>query len=148
MSTSDAIRDRVGSLFDRSHDAVTTGLVVVFALILGAFAAWLLADVLPRTVTFVLAAVGFGALFYSRGTRRSVVAFGLYALAALVALIPVVYELVLALNVADPLAHLVSATDLLFVLLFWVVALVPALVGYRVASGPFVPRIRSRLPDR
>ncbi|MWG34968.1 hypothetical protein [Halomarina oriensis] len=142
MSTTDALRERFGAAFGASHDAVTTGVVVAFALVLSVFAAWVLADLLPRVLTFVLGVLGFGGVLYGRASRRAVTATGLYALAALVAAIPVVYELVLALSTAAPLVHLLSVTDLLFVGLFWVVALVPAAVGYRVASGPFLPRFR------
>lgn len=142
MSTTDALRERFGAAFGASHDALTTGLVVAFALVLSVLATWVLADLLPRALVFVVAVVGFGAVLYGRSSRRGVVATGLYALAVLVAAIPVVYEVVLVLSTADPLAHLLSVTDLLFVGLFWLVALVPAVVGYRLASGPFLPRIR------
>ncbi|MFD1512988.1 hypothetical protein [Halomarina rubra] len=145
MSTSDALRRRLDRWFGHGHDALTTGLVVGCAVVLGALAAWVGADLLPRAVLFGLGVVGFGAVLYGRPSRRGVVATALYALAALVAAVPVVYELVLAMHVADPLAHLLSVTDLLFVLVCWLLALVPALVGYRVATGPFGPRVRAAL---
>lgn len=133
---------RVLPVFDHTHDPVTTAIVVAFAAVLGLLARWMVADFGVRSLGFLVGAVGTGYLLYRQPTRRSVVAAGCYSLAALVAAVPVVYELALAANVEDPLRHLLSVTDLLFVLAFWLLAALPALVGYRVATGPFLRRLR------
>ena len=138
--------DRLLPLFDHTHDPVTTAIVVVFAAVLGLLAGWIVADFDVRFLGFLVAAVGTGYLLYDQPTRRAVAAAGFYSLAALVAAIPIVYELGLAASVDDPLRHLLSVTDLLFVLAFWLLAAVPALVGYRIAGGPFLERFRRREP--
>lgn len=150
MATRDSLADRALPVFDHTHDAVTTGVVVAFAALLGAYASWMTADLGVRFVAFAAAALGVGYLLYSEPTRRTVVASGLYALATFVAATPFVYELSVLLSgrfvaAGSPLRHVLTATDLLFVLLFLVVAAVPALVAYRLTTGPFVPRLRRRL---
>jgi len=136
------VLDGVLPLFDHTHDAVTTGVVVVFAAVLGLLAGWLAADFDVRFPAFVVGAVGTGYLLYGQPTRRAVLAAGLYSLAAVAAVAPLVYELGLVVSVDQPLRHVLSVADLLVVLSFWVVAAVPAVVGYRVASGPFLARVR------
>lgn len=153
MAARDSLADRVLPLFDRTHGPLTTGLVVAFAAVLGLYASWLTADFGARTVAFAAAAVGVGYVLYGEPTRRAVVARGLYVLAAFVAATPFVYELSILLGggyagVGSPWQHVLSVTDLLFVLLFLVVAAVPALVAYRLTTGPFLPRIRRRLTRR
>lgn len=145
MATEGRLVDRVFPLFDHTHDAVTTLVVVVFAGFLGLLAGWLAADFGVRFVAFVVGAVGTGYLLYGQPTRRAVVAAGLYSIAGLLALAPVVYELGTVAAVSDPLAHVLSPSDLLVFVLFWLFAAVPAIIGYRVATGPFLPRLRARL---
>jgi hypothetical protein len=138
-------RDRVGRflpVFEHTHDPVTTAVVLVFAVATGLLAGWITADFGVRLPAFLAGAVGSAYLLYGRRTRRTVVAAGLYALAALFALAPLTFELATVLNVDEPLRHVLSVTDLYVVLAFWLLAAVPAVVGYRVATGPFLPRIR------
>lgn len=145
MATDGGVIDRVFPLFDHTHDALTTLVVVVFAALLGLVAGWVAADFGVRFVAFVVGAVGTGYLLYGQPTRRAVLAAGLYSLAGLLALAPIVYELGTVAAVSDPLAHVLSLSDLLVVLLFWLLAAVPAIVAYRIATGPFVPRLRARI---
>ncbi|WP_255196262.1 hypothetical protein [Halorarius litoreus] len=144
MATADSLVDRVFPLFDHTHDTVTTGVVVVSAAILGFYTSWMTADFRLRTPAFVVAALALGYLLYAQDSRRGVVAGALYSLAALVVLTPLLYELTILLRAANPLQHVLSVTDLVFVLLFWVVAAVPALVAYRLTTGPLLARLRSR----
>ena len=137
---------RLLPLFDHTHDPVTTAVVVVFALLVGLLARWIVADFDVRLLGFLVGAVGTGYLLYGQPTRRAVLAAGCYSLAALVAAIPIAFELGLAASVDDPLRHVLSVTDLLFVLAFWLLAAVPGLVGYRISTGPFLPRLRGMLP--
>lgn len=140
--SAEGIAGRFLPLFDHTHDPVTTAIVVAFAAVVGLLAGWIVADFDVRFLGFLVGAVGTGYLLYDQPTRRAVLAAGFYSLAALVAAIPIVYELALAANVDDPLRHVLSVTDLLFVLAFWLLAAVPALVGYRIATGPFLRRLR------
>ena len=134
--------DRVLPLFDHTHDSGTTAIVVAFAAVLGLLAGWLVADFGVRSLGFLVGAVGSGYLLYDQPTRRAVVAAGFYSLAALVAAVPVVYELGLVVAVDDPLRHLLGVADLLLFVAFWLLASVPALVGYRIESGPLLRRLR------
>ena len=136
------LADRLLPLFDHTHDPVTTAIVVAFSAVVGLLAGWIVADFDVRFLGFLVGAVGTGYLLYDQPTRRAVLAAGFYSLAALVAVVPIVYELGLAAGVDDPLRHVLSVTDLLFVLAFWLLAAVPALVGYRIGSGPFLRRLR------
>ena len=136
------LADRLFPVFEHTHDPVTTAIVVVFAALLGLLAGWIVADFGVRSLGFLVGAIGTGYLLYGQPTRRAVVAAGFYSLAALVAAVPVVYELGLAVNVEEPLQHLLSTTDLLLLVAFWLLAAVPALVGYRIAGGPFLARLR------
>mgnify|MGYP006289699291 CR=1 FL=1 len=142
---SSSVLDRLLPLFDHTHDTATTALVVGFAAILGMVAGWVSADFGARFLAFVVGAVGTGYLLYDQPTRRAILAAGLYSLAALLAIAPFLYELGLVLNVEAPLRHVLSPSDLVIFLVFWVVAAVPALVANRLARGPFLARLRTRL---
>lgn len=135
---------RTGPVFDHTHDGVTTAIIVVLAAVFGLLARWIVADFDVSFLGFLVAALGTGYLLYRQPTRRAVIAAGCYSLAALVAVMPVVYELRLAVTVQDPLRHLLSTTDLLLVVAFWLVAAIPALVGYRIDRGPILRRFRNR----
>lgn len=133
---------RVGPLFDHTHDRLTTAIIVSLAALFGLFARWIVADFGVSFLAFLVAAIGTGYLLYRQPSRRAVLAAGSYSLAALIAVVPIVYELGLATTVRDPLRHLLSTTDLLLVVAFWLLAAVPALVGYRIDRGPLLPRLR------
>jgi len=137
--------DGFGPLFEHTHDALTTAAVVGFAAVVGLLAGWLVADFGGRFPAFLVGAVGTGYLLYRQPTRRAVLAAGLYSVAALLAVTPIVYELQVLVSLPAPQRHVLATSDLLLVVVIWVVAAVPAVVGYRLASGPFVPRLRERL---
>lgn len=145
MATERSLRTRLGSVFGQSHDTATTALVVVGGLALATVAAWIGADVLPRGPLFAGAFTGFAVFLYSRDHRRDVLSTALYALAALIALAPLGYELPYVLGTSDAVAHVLTTTDLLLVVVFLVLAAVPALLGYRLQTGPFLPRVRDRV---
>lgn len=136
------LTDRVFPLFDDTHDTGTTAIVVVFAAVVGLLAGWITADFGVRFLAFVVGAVGSGYWLYGQPTRRDVLAAGFYSIAALLAFAPFAYELATLLNVDAPLRHLLSLADLLLFVVFWLVAAVPAIIGYRIASGPFLERVR------
>lgn len=141
----DGTANGVFPLFEHTHDTLTTAAVVGFAAAIGLLAGWLAADFGGRFTAFLVGAVGAGYLLYRQPTRRAVLAAGLYSVAALLAVTPVVYELQVVVSVPAPQRHVLATSDLLLVVVLWVVAAVPAVVGYRLASGPFLPRLRERL---
>lgn len=150
MATRDSIVDRALPLFDHTHDTGTTAIVVGFAAVLGLYTSWMVADFGGRFLGFAVAAVALGYLLYRQESRLGVLAGGLYSLAALLALTPFLYELAFVLEagragVGSPWQHVLSVADLLLFVLFFALAAVPALVAYRLTTGPFVPRVRARL---
>jgi drug/metabolite transporter (DMT)-like permease len=119
---------------EQRHGAGTTALVVGIAAFLGLWAAWLLADLLPRPAGFLLGAVVGGALLYRRADRVDVVAGGLYGVALLLLSTPFVMQLPYALN-AGMISNggaltFVRTMDLVFLLLFVVLAAIPAGIAY------------------
>lgn len=148
MATADSLTDRLFPVFDHTHDALTTAMVVGFAAVLGLYASWMVADFGVRFPAFLVTAVALGYLLYGQATRRTVLAGGLYSLAGLLVLTPVVYELSFVAEsgrpgVGSPWQHVLSTADLLLVVVFLVLAAVPALVAYRLTTGPFLARLRS-----
>jgi hypothetical protein len=148
MATEPGLSDRLAGAVGDGHDAATTAFVLVAALALGAFVSWTSADLVGRLPAFAVGALATAGVLYSRETTRDVIATAAYALAALVALAPVAYELPILLGTDAPLAHVLTTTDLLLFAVFLAVAAVPALVGYRIHTGPFLPRIQARLGAR
>jgi hypothetical protein len=147
MATRDSPLDRVLPLFDHTHDTVTTALVVGFAAGLAVVASWVVADFGVRFPAFAVAGIAVGYQLYRRDTRRDIVAGGLYMLAALVALTPIVMELhvltVLGMRgVGSVSQHVLTVSDLVVTLLFFVVAAVPALLAFFVQNWG---AIRARL---
>ncbi|MFC6952929.1 hypothetical protein [Halorubellus litoreus] len=145
MATEPALRDRLANAVGDGHDAATTAFVLLAAVALGTVLAWLSADLVGRLPAFAVGAIATAGILYTRPTRRDVAATACYALAALLALAPVAYELPLLLGTATPLAHVLTTTDLLLFLAFLTLAAIPTLLGYRIATGPFLPRLRARL---
>lgn len=127
------VTERLG--IEHRHSRRTTGLVVALALACGLYAGWLLADLAPRWVTLPVVALAGGAFLYARPTRVDAVATGLYSLAALVALTPVVLDLAFVLDagshgVGNPWAFVLTPADLVALLVFGLFALVPAGIAF------------------
>ncbi|WP_323677086.1 hypothetical protein [Halorubellus sp. PRR65] len=148
MATEPALRDRVARAVGDGHDAVTTAFVLAAAVGLGTATAWLSADLVGRLPAFTVGALATAGLLYTRPTRRAVAATACYALAALLALVPVAYELPVLIGTDAPVAHLLTTTDLLLFLAFLALAVAPLALGYRIATGPVLPRLRARLTGR
>lgn len=126
-----------------AHDTGTIAIIVLFAAIVGLIAGWLAADFGIRLPAYVVGAAGSGYLLYQQPSRRAVLAAGLYSVGAMIAVAPIVYELGVVATVDAPLRHVLGPSDLLLVLVFWLLAAVPAIVGYRLTSGPLLPRLRA-----
>lgn len=116
------------------HDTATNALIVGFAALFGLYGSWMLADLLPRAVGFALPALVGAYVCYRRADRGSVAAAGCYGLAVLVVLTPFALQLPYVLN-----AGMVSngsglsffqPMDLVILLIFLVIAVVPAAVGF------------------
>lgn len=148
-----ATGDSVLPLFDHTHDTATTALAVAATAVTAFYAAWLTADLLPRTVVFAAVALAMSFLLYRRPDRRAVAAGALYAVAILLAATPVVLNAaVLATadmaGVTDPWARVLTVTDLKVLLGFLVVAAVPAAIGYYLNSPASVRRRLSAVKER
>lgn len=124
---------------DHRHPPRTAAVVFVFAIVLGWYASWLLADLGLGTVAFVLVAAGSAYGLYRQPTRRRATVRGLSALAALLAATPVFMNLPFLLaagryGVGQPAAFTVRLADALVLVVFLIVAAVPAGVAWRLAG--------------
>ena len=136
-------------LFDHTHDIGTTAITGIASVLLGWYAAWLFAGILPRLLVFPLAAVLVGVGVYRQLNARGVVGGLFYALGALVVLTPVAIELPVLLTadmpgVTSPWARILTMTNLK---LFVAFALVGAMLG---AIGYFIKHteaIKNRLSN-
>jgi hypothetical protein len=113
----------------------TAGVSFLAALVLGYYVSWLALDVAPRWLGFLGGALLCGFLLWQNETKRAVLVGALYMLAALVAVTPIVYELAWLgagefAGVGSITRHVLTPTDLLFVLVFLVLAAISAGAGY------------------
>ena len=133
VSTVADLRERLGVAHD--HDTGTTALVAAFAVALGWYAGWLTADLGLRWVALVAGIAVAGVWLYRRQSRARVAATGCYVLAALVLLTPVALDatLLLGTDLADPWPFVLSTASLVYLLVFAILALIPASIGYLVA---------------
>jgi len=111
--------------------------VVLGGLLLGAYAMWITADLLPRALTFIFVAVGVGGMLYRREDGREQLVYAGYVLAGLLFLTPIMMILpdVLAAGTFG-----VSALSLVFVtvnivlfVVFLILAVVVAYLSYRLS---------------
>jgi hypothetical protein len=136
-------------LFDHAHDVGTTAITVIASVLLGWYAAWLAAGILPRLLVFPPAAVLVGVGVYRQPDARGVVASIFYALGALVVLTPVAIELPVLLTadmpgVTSPWARIVTMTNLKLFLGFALVGAILGAIGYSIRNAE---AIRSRLSN-
>lgn len=102
--------------------------VVFGGVLLGAYATWITADVLPRALTFIFVAVGVGGTLYRREEPREQLVYAGYVLAGLLFLTPVMMILPDLISAG---AYGVGALELLFMtmnLVLFVVFAVPGVV--------------------
>jgi hypothetical protein len=133
-----ATKDASIPLFDHTHDALTTVAVVGFTALTAVWVSWLVADLGVRWPALALAAAGSGYLLYDRADGRSVLATGLYLVATLVVLTPIVFLVPILLSgsrpgFGSPTQFVLNVSDLQVFVVFLLVAAVPALVGYLVS---------------
>ena len=136
-------------LFDHTHDIGTTAITVVASVLLGLYAAWLAAGILPRLLVFPPAAVLVGVGVYRQPNARSVVASLFYALGALVVLTPIAIELPVLLTadmpgVTSPWARILTMTNLKIFLGFALVGAISGAIGYYLHNSE---SIKSRLSN-
>jgi hypothetical protein len=133
MSAVEDVRERLR--VDHRHPPETTAVVLAMAVLLAWYASWLTADLGLGTVAFALVATVGAYGLYRQPGRRSVVVVGLYALAGLVASTPVFLNLPFLLSagaygVSNPTAFTMRLSDFVFVVVFGVLAAVPAVTGW------------------
>ena len=136
-------------LFDHTHNIGTTAITVIASVLLGLYAAWLAAGILPRLLVFPPAAVLVGVGVYRQPNARSVVASLFYALGALVILTPIAIELPVLLTagmpgVTSPWARILTMTNLKIFLGFALVGAILGAIGYYLHNAE---AIRSRLSN-
>lgn len=121
---------RTNSITDVETEPVTVAGAIVAAGLLGMYAAWIAADILPRWLTAALVLVGGGYGLLRQETRRARLQNVLYAVAGLLLLTPVLMILPDAIQ-AD--AFGVGVLSIVFmtanVVLFVVFGVVAALVA-------------------
>lgn len=140
---SEAATDRT-DLFDRlrvehRHTPGTTALVVLLAVALAWYASWLTADLGLGTIAFVLVAVVAAYALYRQPTRRGVLVVGLYALAVVLLVTPIFLNLPFLLaagsyDVSNPTAFTMRLSDVIFVVLFAILAAVPGGLAWRLST--------------
>jgi hypothetical protein len=122
--------------FDHAHDRTTKALVLGAAVLLGAYAGYLLADLGLRTVAFVVVTAWAAYGLYARPTRRDVAIRGLYALAVLVLATPVALAATIPVlphgtaGIENLLGFVVTIADLVLLAVFGAIAAVPAGVAF------------------
>lgn len=117
------------------------------ALVLAAYAAWLLADLVPRWVVGPLVAVGAGLRLAAKSSRRDQAAAVCFALAAMIAVTPIAMVLPNALAAgtygASPIALTLHVGTLILLFPFLFVAVVIGYVGLRLGGAPgLIARLR------
>jgi len=130
-----AERLRVG----HRHSRETTAIVLAEALALALYASWLTADLGLGTVTFVLVAVVAAYALYRQPSRRGILVVGLYVLAAFLVVTPVFLNLPFLLaagsyDVSNPTAFTMRLSDVLFLVLFVILAAVPGGLAWRLST--------------
>ena len=136
-------------LFDRTHNIGTTAITVIASVLLGSYAAWLAAGILPRLLVFPTAAVLVGVGVYRQPNARSVVASLFYALGALVILTPIAIELPVLLTadmpgVTSPWARILTMANLKIFLGFALAGAISGAIGYYLHN---TEAIKSRLSN-
>ncbi|MDZ7687350.1 MAG: hypothetical protein U5J64_01280 [Halobacteriales archaeon] len=116
-------------------DARTVATAVVGGLVLGAYAMWITADLLPRALTFIFVTLGVGGILYRRADGREQLVYAGYVLAGLLFLTPIMMILPDVLSAGT---YGVSALSLVFVtvnivlfVVFLILAAVVAFLSYR-----------------
>lgn len=136
-------------LFDHAHDVGTTAVTGIGSVLLGWYAAWLVAGLLPRLLVFPPVAVVVGVGVYRQPDARGVVASLFYALGALVMVTPVAIELPVLLTadmpgVTSPWARVLTLTNLKLFLGFALVGAILGAIGYYIKH---TEAIKSRLSN-
>lgn len=85
--SADEVKNRVS--FDHSHEPKAVAVIAVLAVIISLYASWIMADLVPRLVIFIVAFIFGGYLLYSRVEIRNIVSTFLYILAGLFLITPV-----------------------------------------------------------
>jgi len=118
------------SVFDNVDAKFAFG-VVFGGLLLGAYATWITADILPHALTFIFVGVGVGGTLYRREDIREQLVYAGYVLAGLLFLTPVMMILPDLISAG---VYGVGAFELLFMtmnlVLFVVFAVPAALVAF------------------
>jgi hypothetical protein len=122
--------------------------VVVGAVVLAYYAAWMSADVVPRLVVFPVVALAAGYLLSRRDEPGEKTVYVGYTLAKLLALTPIVFILpdIVGDVTTGPLELALSASNVFLLVFFLLPATAVAYVTYRIDGGQGVlGRLREAL---
>ncbi len=135
-SESEDLTDKLG--IDHSHELRESLIVGLLSIILSLYAAWILADLIPRWFVFIVVMAIGVYLLYSQKTLRGIISNALYLLAGLFVLTPVGFFLPPLAN-ADkiPGGHrlLIDIVTLALFIIFIVLALIVGGVGYWISRN-------------
>jgi prepilin signal peptidase PulO-like enzyme (type II secretory pathway) len=116
---------------DHIHTPAATVGIVIFSVILGAYAGWITADFGLRVPVFVLVTIVVIAWLYRQRDGWEALTTGLYLLAALVVLTPILFDLAFVLDarrydISNVSGFVLTLSDLVFFLVFVLIALISA----------------------
>lgn len=119
-----------------THDPGTTSVIFVLAVVLGNYAAWLVADVGIGLPVFAIGSLVATWGLYRQPTRRAVAVRTLQALAALLIATPIAIDLTFLVlagrhGVTDPLSFVTTPADLVFLVAFAIPAAALLVVAWR-----------------
>lgn len=114
-----------------SHTPAGTIGIGVISVILGWYAGWITADLGFRIPTFIGVAIVAVVWLYRQHNGWAALSQGLYLLSALLVLTPIIFNLAFVLDagrygISDVAGFVLTISDLVFVLVFAVLAAIPA----------------------
>jgi hypothetical protein len=124
-------RTSLKQLVDHTHTPLTTVVIGVLSAVLGIYAGWITADFGLRTPASVIAFLVAAVWLYRQRDGWSALATGLYLLAVLIVLTPILFNLAFVLDasrydISNTSGFVLTTSDLVFFLVFVLIALIPA----------------------
>ena len=124
-------RTSLKQFVNHTHTPLTTIGIGILSVVLGIYTGWIAADFGLRTPVFVITILGAAVWLYRQRDGWSALATGLYLLAILIVLTPILFNLAFVLDaqrygISDTSGFVLTLSDLVFFLIFVLIALIPA----------------------